>query len=228
MELAPSFCIEQIDLKVQIAPEARFIRQTVGRVMRTFILLALLCNSVFAADPTNSVNGYKHLVEVSFAADDRPPHQMFHEVDILWISEKYIGADRDYYSWADHGSFGPDTSTSEKAAKCRKLLKTIDEPKQLPDSPNKIVTVKYTDGDKTIVKKFPIDAVPSEIHQTLSIMGFPDSAFDRLKFVKSHRSRRLPARNKIMEALQQAEYHKLIYRELGSMRTGTMTSTQYG
>jgi hypothetical protein len=126
----------------------------------------------------------KCLVEVIFAGDDKPPTTSFHEVDHLWISEKNRGRDFDYYGWADHGGWEADADTPKKAAECRKLLQTIVEPKQLPDSPNKIVTVKCADGDATIIKRFPIDAVPPEVHQILTIMGFPDSAFSRLKFVK--------------------------------------------
>jgi len=141
--------------------------------MRAFIILVLFCGSLYAADTTNSIPTDRRLVEVIFAGDDKPPTTMFHEVDYLWISEKNRGEDRDYYSWADHGGMSPDADTQKEAAECRKLLKTIDEPKQLPDSPNKIVTVRCADGDTTIVKRFPVDAVPAEVHQILIIMGFP-------------------------------------------------------
>jgi hypothetical protein len=153
--------------------------------MKTFIIFILFCGSLYAADTTNSIPDYKRLVEVSFAGDDKPPATFFHEVDYLWISENIRGADRDYYSWADHGGqVGADSDNQKKVAECRKLLQTVDEPKQLPDSPNKIVTVRCADGDKIITKRFPIDAVPQAVHEILTIMGFPDQYFTRLKFAK--------------------------------------------
>jgi hypothetical protein len=162
-----------------------FLRHASCHAMKISIIFFLFIGSLFAADTTNSVPDYKRLVEVSFAGDDKPPSTFFHEIDYLWISENIRGIDRDYYSWADHGGqVGVHSDNQKKAEECRKLLQTVDEPKQLPDSPNKIVTVRCAVGDKIIIKRFPIDAVPQVVHDILTIMGFPDENFTRLKFVK--------------------------------------------
>jgi hypothetical protein len=152
--------------------------------MKIFIVLIMFCGSLYAADPTNSAPADKHLVEVTFAMDDKPPTQMFHIVLTLYISEHNRGSQRDVYNWAHQGGYGPDPDTQKKATECIRLVKSLDEPNELPDNPNQIVTVRCADGDKTIIKKFPIDQVPSEVHQVLTIMGFRDEEFSRLKFIK--------------------------------------------
>jgi hypothetical protein len=65
------------------------------------------------------------------------------------------------------------------------LLKALEEPRTLPESLNRVVTVRCADGDKWIAKRFPIDRVPAEVHQVLMILGFDDKDFGRLTFVKS-------------------------------------------
>jgi hypothetical protein len=124
------------------------------------------------------------LVEVVFATDDRPPVQTFHTIVMLWISENQHGQYRQIYDWATQGGSSPDTDTLQKAAECLKLLKLIGQPKDLPESPNHVVMVRCLDGDNMLVKKFPIDRIPSEVHQILAIMGFDDSQFIRLKFIQ--------------------------------------------
>lgn len=152
--------------------------------MKAFIILTLFCGSMCAADTTNSWAPGKHLVEVTFAADDKAPTEMFHTIVTLWISEKNRGSDRNVYSWALQRGYSPDSDTRKKASESVKLLKSLDEPEVLPESPNQIVTVRCAEGDKWIAKRFPIDQVPAEVHQILTIMGFPDEEFNRLKFTK--------------------------------------------
>ncbi len=153
------------------------------RTMKVFIALASFCSSLYAAE-TNFAATDRRLVEVSFATDDKAPTQMFHTVVTLWISEKNRGSSRDVYSWAHQGGYGSDTNTFKKATGSLKLLRALDEPKILPESPNQIVTVRCADGDKWVVRRFPIDKVPDKIHQILTIMGFKDADFSRLTFIK--------------------------------------------
>ena len=103
---------------------------------------------------------------------------------IFWLSELSRGSDRDVYAWAIQGSSTPDPDTKKKAAESLELLQSLDEPKILPDSPNQIVTIRCADGDKWIVKRFPIDKVPAEIHEILTIMGVQDAQIERLTFIK--------------------------------------------
>jgi hypothetical protein len=133
----------------------------------------------------NAAAGDKRLVEVIFADDDKPPTQMFHTIVTLWMSENDRGLDRDVYSWAHQGGSSPDSNTRKKATESLSLLKALEEPRTLPQSPNRIVTVRCADGDKWIAKRFPIDRVPAEVHQILMILGFDDKDFSRLTFIKS-------------------------------------------
>lgn len=146
----------------------------------------MFCGAVCTANTTNSIPSDKHLVEVTFADDDLPTNQMFHIVITLWMSEKSRGMDRWVYDWVDQGSAGPCRDADAKAKKCEDLLKTQKEPNHLLASPNQVVTVKCFYGGKTLIKNFPIDEVPSEVHQVLSVMGFRDSEFGRLKFIEKH------------------------------------------
>jgi hypothetical protein len=152
--------------------------------MKIFVILILSCGSLYAADMTNSVSTDKRLFEVTFAKDDMPPKHMFHIVYFFWISERRIGEDEAIYSWADHGGYNFDANAKAKAEQCKKLLKGLEQPKDLPASPNQIVTVRCFANDETIAKMFPIDRVPYEVHQMLTIIGCPDDAMGRLKFIK--------------------------------------------
>jgi hypothetical protein len=157
--------------------------------LKNFIISTLFCTSLYAADTTNSPSNAtnasaidKMLVEVAFATDDRAENQTGHTIILLWMSETKTGMYRQIYNWATQGGSSPDADTLKKAAECLKLLKQIEQPKKLPESPNDVVTVRCLDGDDMIVKKFPIDQVPSEVHQILAVMGFGDDS--RLKFIQ--------------------------------------------
>jgi hypothetical protein len=76
--------------------------------MKTIILGFLLCGSLHAGDGTNGASIDRRMVEVTFAADDKPPTQQFHIVMTLWISERNRGDDRFVYDWAVQGGSNPD------------------------------------------------------------------------------------------------------------------------
>jgi len=88
------------------------------------------------------------------------------------------------YDWANQGSASIDPNIQTEAIECLKLLKALDQPKDLPEITNHIVTVEGLDGDNMLVRRFPIDRVPEEVHQMLAIMRFRDTQFSRLKFVQ--------------------------------------------
>ena len=159
--------------------------------MKSFIILFLLCGSLYGADTnsaspttTSSTSAPKRLVEVVFAADDMAPTQSFHTVILLSVSSNWRASQRFIYNWAAQGGGSPDTNAMEEATTCLKLLKPLDQPKNLPESPNHIVTVSCLDGDAMLEKRFPIDQVPDEVHQMLAVMGFRDDQFGRLKFIQ--------------------------------------------
>jgi hypothetical protein len=160
--------------------------------MKALIILALFCGSLYGADTnnlsssaTNSSPAPKLLVEVIFAGDDMAPTQTFHTVVSLSISgNNYRGEYQSIYNWAVHGGGSTDTNTLKENAECLKLLRPLDQPTELPETPNHIVTVRCLDGDNMLVKMFPIDRVPDEVHQMLAIMGFRDDQFSRLTFIQ--------------------------------------------
>ena len=156
--------------------------------MKIVIIFILLCGSLHAADTTNTPSSDKRFIEVIFAQDDKPPTQAGHIVMVLWISETSRGSERHVYSGAHQGGSSLEPDTCIKATESMKLLKVLDEPKDLPESPNQIVTVRYLDGSEMIAKRFPIDQVPSEVHQILTLMGFRDEEFSRLKFIQKQPS----------------------------------------
>jgi hypothetical protein len=161
-----------------------------ARRFRTYYLLAWIFASGLSGRASAEerllpgASGDKHLVNVVFALDDKPETEMFHTVVVLWISEKNRGTLRSIYNWAQQDGQGVDAETQQKSLKCAKILKALQQPDKLPESVNQIVTVKCLDGDKTLVKKFPIDRVPFEVRDILTIMGFRDEEFSRLKFIK--------------------------------------------
>ena len=153
--------------------------------IRAWVLVICACTRfAVAEEQMPGAAGDSHLVEVTFALDDKPATQDFHEVVTLWISERSRGRTCFVYNWAVQGGQGPDTNTAAKAAQCLKLMRAINQPKDLPESEDEIVTVRCRDGDKTLVKKFPMQKVPPEVHELLTIMGCKEAEFGRLKFVR--------------------------------------------
>jgi hypothetical protein len=116
--------------------------------------------------------------------DDKPPTQDFHVILAFYISEHKRGFWRHIHNWAHQGGDATDPEAPKKAAECTSMLKSLEEPNELPGDPNQIVVVKYVDGDKTIIKKFPLNSVPFEIYQVLMVItDSRDEAFrGRLRF----------------------------------------------
>lgn len=152
--------------------------------MKTFIIFALFCSSLYAAGSTNLALTDKYLVEVFFARGDEPPAKVIRDLVFFYIAERSRGKVLINLVLGGRGESSPDPEALNKAAECRKIIKTVDEPKQLPVFTNQIVTVRCIDGDAIIIKRFPIDAVPIEVRQILTIMGFDDEDFRRLKFIQ--------------------------------------------
>ena len=153
------------------------------RAYQIFTAVILFCRPLFAADMTNSVPAGKILVEVIFTEDNNPPAQP-HFFLKLYISEHKLGWERLIYNMDDQDGESTDADAERKATECIKLLKPLEERKSLPDSPTRIVTFFYAEGDKIITKRFPVDAVPVEIRRVLKIMGCDDQDCSRLKFVE--------------------------------------------
>lgn len=131
------------------------------------------------------VTDYNELFAVIFSTDDKAPTEMFHTVVRLSLTHTKQQMTRYVHSWAVQGGSRPDSNTKTKAEECIRILKSIDQPKILPESPNKIVTVRGLDGGNLVSKKFPIDHVPAEIYQIITIMGFrDDNQLKRLTFIQ--------------------------------------------
>ena len=137
------------------------------------------------------------LVEVTFTADVEGDYK---EVDSYTILKGSIQKGQHFYGKYPHpiqaspfshgtpGSFHvvrPDTNALEKAEESLKLLRPLAQPTGLPESTNRIVTVRYLDSEELVEKKFPVDQVPDEVHHVFAIMGFTDINFRRLTFIQS-------------------------------------------
>jgi hypothetical protein len=118
------------------------------------------------------------------ATDGGLRDQIHHSVVVSWVSKTHRGMYQSVYNWAVHGGPVADPDARKKAAECLELLKPLGQPKDLPESPNRIVTVRCLDGDSTLVKKFPIDQVPLEVYQILAVMGYGDEQLNGLKFIR--------------------------------------------
>jgi hypothetical protein len=162
-----------------------------GMFSKALIILNLMCGLLYGAETnnlstgkTNSLSAPRTLIEVIFANDDREPTQTFHTVIALVITDHNRGNYRFVYNWAAQGGSSPEPDAVKKTAECLKLLKSLDQPKKLPESQNHIVSVRCLDGDKLLELRFPIDQVPDEVHHILAIMGFSDDQFNRLNFIQ--------------------------------------------
>jgi len=147
-----------------------------------------MCTWIAAAEEKESRMSFSNnLAEVIFALDDLPTRGLpdtGHTVLIFYITKDRVGMGRSVYNWAEQGGHNADTNAVEKAAQCAKLLKSLDQPKELPESPNHIITVRGVDAGKIIEKRFPISHVPPEVHQILTIMGCGEEGFKRLTFIQ--------------------------------------------
>lgn len=162
-------------------------RGLVWRMIRfATLLLLLICNRANAAGEARAnLEGTNHLVDVRFAMDDKPAHETFHTVIDQWLTASSSGGRAKAYDWAIMGGENPDALGKEKAAKCLQILKRLDQPTNLPNDPNQILTVKCKDGDEILERKFSIRQVPASIRELLSLIGIKRTEeFDRFTFVE--------------------------------------------
>jgi hypothetical protein len=124
-----------------------------------------------------------HLVEVRFPYYLRTAEMPRHVEIILYLGARSRGQISDDPMWARMGGATRDEEAGTKAAECRKLCAALSQPRKLPESPSRIVTVKCADGGGWIVRKFPIDQVPAAVRQILIAMGFSDEEFKSLTFI---------------------------------------------
>jgi len=161
--------------------------------MRALFFLIVLSGSLFASNTSAPERtDDNRLVWVHFAlADDSRLKlpvgipNIVHSDITLWISDKNRGDSVSYLNGpigSGRGGSSPDTDTHGKWAQCLKLLKAIDQPKDLPSLSTRIVTVTCADGEANVIKKFSIEHVPAKTHQILTIMGFTEADFARLTF----------------------------------------------
>jgi hypothetical protein len=153
------------------------------------LMVCLWSGIAMGQDTSPHMSFSNSLVEVTFALDDKPAQRqedMFHTVMFYYITKDRIGMIRSEHHWANHGGGSKDPKAQEKAVQCTKLLKSLDQPKGLPESSNHILTVRYLDAGKTIERKFPINQVPTEVRETLILEGCPKNGEElkRLKFIQ--------------------------------------------
>src|ERR1700677_1503451 len=139
----------------------------------------------FALDGVPAVAGMRYgspanrdLVEIEYEEGK--------ETNTLWISQNSNGSTRDIPDWAVQGGSSGDPNAPAQAAECLKLLKSAPQPNDVPADTAKIVIVRCEDGDKFVVKMFPIDKVPQEVWKMLNIMGYKcdKQSFGPLKFIQ--------------------------------------------
>jgi hypothetical protein len=156
------------------------------RSLHVLVLIVSACTCLGLDDEKMlpGAAGDRHLVEVTFALDDKAPTEDFHTVVTFWLSEKSKGTSRWIFNWASQGGHGPETNAIEKASKGLRLIRALDQPKALPESRNQIVTVRCSDGEQTLVRKFSIERVPSQVHEILRMMAASEAELTRLKFTE--------------------------------------------
>lgn len=127
----------------------------------------------------------RHLVDVIFHFNDDNPDSTaapWHVERTVFISELRRGTISVDNFARQSTSFG-ETDNQTKAKNCLALLKELEEPKDLPELPKQIVTVRCADGDKWIVRRFPINRVPIGVRQILDITGYSKDRFTTFTFV---------------------------------------------
>ena len=152
--------------------------------MKIAVILLFFPALSFSKDAITPAASDKHLVEVNYfhylstAAMPR-----YIEVTV-YLSEHFRGEISDDPMWARQGGAVGDDDTKRKAAECKKIIQTLVEPQKLPETPARIVTIRCADDDKWIVRRFPIDQVPTAVRQILVIMGFPDERLKHIPFAQ--------------------------------------------
>jgi tetratricopeptide (TPR) repeat protein len=183
-----------------------------GLKMGAFIAFVVfsLNGIAFADDQINQgPPGDKHLVEIEYDVGGRYTVSR-------WLSEKHNGVTRFLPDHSTQSESVDDPGAQMEAGECLELLKAVDEPKDLPDAPAEMVTVRCADGAKTRVKRFPVGSVPQQVRQMLAIMGYASDrmAFDHLKFMATPEDVAAAKRRADLEELSsQADtaYHRQDY-----------------
>jgi hypothetical protein len=157
----------------------------------TAVLISTLCAWLAVADEPQPHMGFSNrLAEVVFALDDLPTGGLpdgGHTVLVFYITDHTVGFGRSIYNYAEQGGGSDDTNSVAMAAECASLLRTLVQPKGVPESPNHIITARAVDGGKVIERKFSIHRVPPEIHRILNIMRWHDQGSRRLTFLDGTR-----------------------------------------
>jgi hypothetical protein len=165
--------------------EAYRVRRLCTSFVKASFIAIVFPAILLAADVKESRRADKHLVEVTYACYDEHARRLPDPIRItLYITERWRGCIYDNPDWARQTGRVGDEQTQAKADACLSLLKRLTEPKDLPDAPTQIVTVRCADGDKWITKRFRIDGLPSEVRQILLTMGFSENRFKRLTFTE--------------------------------------------
>ncbi len=153
----------------------------------TLFLNLSVCVYLAVADEPQPHMGFSNrLAEVVFALDDLPTNPFpagGHTVLVFYITDKEHGFGRSIHNWAEQGGGTPDTNSAAKAAQCANILRTLEQPADVSESPNHVVTARAVDGGKIIERTFSIHRVPSEIRKILDIMGWHDQGRQRLTFL---------------------------------------------
>jgi hypothetical protein len=137
-------------------------------MIRVCLLLTVWLWATAALGARRQLQGQgRSLIEVEYALDDKATNQTGHVIVTYWISDKGCGMTRDVYDWAVQGGFTTDANAQEKANKCRELIRALPQPQNLPDLESHIVTAKCLGPPEAILRRFPIDRVPSAIREVL-------------------------------------------------------------
>ncbi|HWB60587.1 MAG TPA: tetratricopeptide repeat protein [Chthoniobacteraceae bacterium] len=149
---------------------------------------------------THENPGEKQLAQIEYDVGGR-------YTETRWISEKRKGSTRDIPGQAALEVSQDDPNALQEAAECLKLLKSVEQPKELPDDPRRIVTVRCADGDAIVVKRFPAGNVPQEVRGMLLAMGYACGArgFDVLTFVATPEAGEEADREQRQEELEALE-----------------------
>jgi hypothetical protein len=153
-------------------------------------ILCLLAVFLAGCDNSGRESRDKYLVEVSYSfprkqirLNREPPFEVAFVECTLFMSKEYAGSIVDDPGWGRRQTRGRFQDNTPKASACFALLKSIEEPKALPESPTEIVTVTCKDGTQLLVRRFPRAALPNEVRKILTTMGFSNVMYEELTFV---------------------------------------------
>jgi hypothetical protein len=151
-----------------------------------FILLGLtLLFTAHAVNAQPSVEGRREtrLFELSFAADDKAPNEMFHTAARYWISKSSRGWERNIVAWAVQGGYGPLEDGTNLAKKCFYILSLIGKPDKQPIfAANDAVAFKAIDNDVVVVRRFDRHTMPIALKEIFDVLGVRDEYRTRFTF----------------------------------------------